>query len=89
MNGDGTVDGAFTLDKDYDGVKVTKPKGIIHIVTGAGGARLYPQGQPSEGMLKFDSGSYSFTDVQVNNKTAQIKQIDDSGKVLDQFTVTK
>lgn len=89
MNGDGTVDGAFTLDKDYDGVKVTKPKGIIHIVTGAGGARLYPQGQPSEEILKFDSDTYSFTDVQVNDKTAQIKQIDDSGKVLDQFTVTK
>lgn len=89
MNSDGTVDGAFNLDKAYDGVKQTKPKGIIHIVTGAGGARLYPQGEPSEYILKFDSGSYSFTDVRIDGKTAKIKQIDDSGKVIDEFTVSK
>ncbi|MDZ7645921.1 MAG: metallophosphoesterase [Cytophagales bacterium] len=38
---EGHVDGKFTLDEIYDGVTNTKPKGIIYIVSGAGGAPLY------------------------------------------------
>lgn len=89
LNADGTVDGAFSFDKTFDGTKNTSKKGIIHIVTGAGGARLYPQGEASEFILKFDSNSYSFTEMQIKGKTLTVKQIDDSGKILDQFTVSK
>ncbi|MBI3207280.1 MAG: metallophosphoesterase [Candidatus Solibacter usitatus] len=35
------VPGMWTLDKKYDGVTNTKPDGVLYIVTGAGGARLY------------------------------------------------
>ena len=86
---DGTVDGAFTFDRNFDGITKTKPKGIIHIVTGAGGAKLYPQGSPSEYILKFDSSDYSYTNMEVVDKTVSIKQINTKGKVIDQFTVTK
>jgi hypothetical protein len=86
---DGTVDGAFTFDRNFDGITKTKPQGIIHIVTGAGGAKLYPQGSPSEYILKFDSSDYSYTNMEVVDKTVSIKQINTKGKVIDQFTVTK
>jgi 3',5'-cyclic AMP phosphodiesterase CpdA len=89
MAADGTVDGAFTFDHNFDGITKTKPQGIIHIVTGAGGAKLYPQGSPSEYILKYDSSDYSYTNMEVVDKTVSIKQINTKGKVIDQFTVTK
>ncbi|MFA7335752.1 MAG: metallophosphoesterase [Candidatus Obscuribacterales bacterium] len=86
---DGTVDGAFAIDHNFDGATKTKPAGIIHIVTGAGGARLYPQGSPSDYILKYDSSDYSYTNMEVVDKTVTIKQINTKGKVIDHFTVTK
>ncbi|MBP9091680.1 metallophosphoesterase [bacterium] len=89
MHQDGTVDGAFAIDHNFDGLTKTKPAGIIHIVTGAGGARLYPQGSPSDYILKYDSSDYSYTNMEVVGKTVTIKQINSKGKVIDHFTVTK
>jgi len=89
VNANGTVTGALTTDTEYDGVTKTIPKGTIHIVTGAGGARLYLQGLPSDFILKYDSNDYSFTVMDVNDKTLTIKQINSKGKVIDQFVVTK
>ena len=83
------VDGAFAIDHNFDGATKTKPAGIIHIVTGAGGARLYPQGSPSDYILKYDSSDYSYTNMEVVDKTVTIKQINTKGKVIDHFTVTK
>ncbi|MFM8270793.1 MAG: metallophosphoesterase, partial [Gemmata sp.] len=40
----GRVSGTFGLDRDFDGEKVTRPKGIIHVVAGGGGASLYGPG---------------------------------------------
>jgi hypothetical protein len=89
LSPDGTVDGAFTIDHNFDGITKTKPEGIIHIVTGAGGAQLYPPGAPSDYILKFDSADFSYTDLEIVDKTATIKQINAKGKVIDHFTVTK
>ncbi len=89
LNTNGTVNGALTTDTDYDGVTNTKPKGTIHIVTGAGGARLYMQGLPSDFILKYDSNDYSYTDMDVNDRTLTVRQINSKGKVIDQFVVTK
>jgi acid phosphatase type 7 len=38
------VNGQFTLDTAFDGIKQTQPAGIIHIVAGGGGASLYGPG---------------------------------------------
>ena len=40
------VEGTWTLDKAYDGTAQTAPEGIIYLVTGAGGAKLYDTDQP-------------------------------------------
>jgi hypothetical protein len=91
----GKIDGAFTLDKSFDGDKNTKPKGVIWLVTGAGGAGLYNPEQetdPSswqEFTLKFVSTTHSFTHVTVNPKSVQIKQIAADGRELDKFTITQ
>ena len=37
----GHVDGRWTLDTAFDGATRTRPDGVIYVVTGAGGARLY------------------------------------------------
>ena len=93
-NADGTVDGTITLDKAYDGSKTTKPKGILYVVSGAGGATLYPIDKrlvtaPDSFMDKFDSSSRSFSSLNVDNKTLTFKQINEDGKLIDKFVVTK
>jgi 3',5'-cyclic AMP phosphodiesterase CpdA len=94
MNGDGTVDGTITLDKTFDGSKITKPKGIIYIITGAGGAQLYPAMSGSDAVKldfidKFNSGQYSLTSCEVNDRKFEMKQIADDGRVIDRFTIIK
>jgi 3',5'-cyclic AMP phosphodiesterase CpdA len=95
LNENGTVDGDIALDKTYDGVKKTKPKGIIYIVSGAGGAKLYGEfpGQetaPQKSFIdKFDGNQYSFSLCSIKGKTFTLKQINGEGKTIDQFIVKK
>jgi len=95
INSDGTVDGDFTFDKQYDGLSKTKPHGIIYLVTGAGGAKLYgPISErfpsiPKTFTFKFDSDHYSFTACDINGPTLKINQINGDGTILDSFTVEK
>lgn len=89
------VSGKWTLDRSYDGDKNTQPKGIIYLVTGAGGADLYDPRQtddPSswlEFTTKFKSNVHSLTSAEVDGRTAKFKQISEKGEVLDSFTITK
>jgi predicted phosphodiesterase len=89
------VSGKWTLDKSYDGAQNTQPKGIIYLVTGAGGAELYDQAQtddPSswlEFTAKFQSKVHSLTSAEIDGRTAKFRQISESGDVLDSFTITK
>jgi len=94
QNADGTVFGAFQLDKTYDGVKNTKPNGIIYIVSGEGGAHLYPIdaakiNAPESYMTKWDCTNHSFSALDIDGKTITFKQIAGDGKVIDQFALTK
>ena len=89
------VNGAWTLDKSFDGEKNTKPKGVIYLVTGAGGADLYDPNQtddPSswlEFTMKFKSNVHSLTSAEIDGRTAKFRQISEKGDVLDTFTITK
>lgn len=95
MNQDGTVDGTITLDKVYDSTDNMKPNGIIHIVTGAGGARLY---SPTDNieitrmgdfLLKTISDCHSYTVCKVDGGKLTVSQISDAGKVIDKFALKK
>jgi acid phosphatase type 7 len=89
-----TIDGRFTIDHQFDGVRRTVPKGIIYIVTGAG-AGLYdpPQTgeraswQPFTERLIADRLSLSVIDVK--GRTLTFRQLDEQGAELDHFVMTK
>ncbi len=89
------VNGQWKLDKSFDGKTVTKPQGIIYIVTGAGGQELYNPEQNNDPdswqkfTNKFISNVHSLTVADVAGKTLTIRQISTEGKELDAFTITK
>ncbi len=95
LNHDGTVHGTIALDKAYDSTDNTKPNGIIHIVTGAGGARLYSATDNLEitkmgdFLLKTISDCHSYTVCKVDGGKLTVSQVSDSGKVIDKFAIKK
>jgi len=103
ISDEGRVDGKFTLDESYDGVTNTKPKGIIYIVTGAGGAPLYDislsgkpdlwKHEPQDNWVPFTtkivSDIHSFTMIETIGKSLVLKQLDAKGVVFDEIKITK
>jgi len=103
ISDEGRVDGKFTLDTQYDGITHTKPKGIIYVVSGAGGAPLYdpslsgkpelwkhdPQANWVPFTTKIVSDKHSFTMIETNGKKLVLKQHDEKGVVFDEITITK
>jgi hypothetical protein len=89
------VNGQWMLDKTFDGITRTRPDGIIYIVTGAGGARLYNPDQHDdpaswlEFTAKFISSIHSLTVVDVEPAKLTLRQISKNGKELDRIVVTK
>ncbi len=100
---EGRVDGKFTLDQSFDGIINTKPKGIIYIVTGAGGAPLYDlslsgkpelwKHDPQQNWVPFTtkivSDIHSFSMIETNGKKLILKQLDAKGVAFDEITITK
>jgi hypothetical protein len=89
------VEGAFMVDEAFDGKAVTRAKGIIHIVTGAGGAELYDlwqtgaQASWQPWTKAFISDKHSFTVLEVEKKKLKLRQLDAEGRELDAITMTK
>ena len=89
------VNGKWTLDKSFDGVTNKKPKGVIYIVTGAGGADLYNPEQTNDPdswqkfTTRFFSTAHSLSFVQVNGNNFKLQQISSEGKVVDTFEIAK
>jgi len=89
------VNGKWVLDKTFDGKTDTTPEGIVYIITGAGGQALYNPEQNNDPDSwqrftdKFVSNVHSFTVVDVEGKTLQIKQVTAEGKEIDGLKITK
>ena len=89
------VNGRWTLDKKFDGKINTIPRGVIYMVTGAGGQELYNPEQENDPdtwqkfTVKFISTVHTFTVADVNGKKLTIRQLNASGKEMDKFTITK
>ena len=102
-NGRGRVDGAFTLDKKFNGRKKNKPKGIVYVVSGSAGAGLYdttftdkPERwvhAPKENWVPFTvkliSDVHSFTLIETNDNKLTLRQIEATGKELDKIEMKK
>jgi len=91
----GHVKGRWTLDTAFDGKSKTKPEGVIYLVTGGGGARLYNEdqsGEPTtwqEYTAKFVANTHSLTIVDVDVAKLSVKQVSAAGEEVDRFLVTK
>ena len=89
------VAGEFTVDEAFDGKTVTRARGPIHIVTGAGGAELYDPWQTDARASwqpwtrAFIADKHSFTVLDVAAKTLTVRQLDAEGRELDAITLTK
>lgn len=100
---EGSVEGAFEYDTGFDGKTNTVAKGIIYIITGAGGGTLYGpeltdhpefwEKETSESLehytAKLVSDRHSFTLIETNGKELVLKQIDAEGNVFDQIKISK
>jgi predicted phosphodiesterase len=90
-----TVNGRWTLDKNFNGKKNTKPNGVIYITTGAGGQGLYNPEQEKDTdswqkfTTKFVSTVHSFTIMDVNGSELILRQVDINGKEVDRVKITK
>jgi hypothetical protein len=92
---DGRVAGRWTLDTAYDGIRRTRPDGIIYIVSGAGGARLYSREQHDDAeswqdfTARFIANTHSLTVVDVTAGRLTLRQVSAAGAELDRFVVTR
>jgi 3',5'-cyclic AMP phosphodiesterase CpdA len=91
----GEMAGEWVLDKQFGDGASGRPKGVIYIVSGAGGAGLYnpeQQADPNTWQAftnKYIADQHSFTQVDVKGGTLEVKQISETGKELDSFRLTK
>jgi hypothetical protein len=91
----GEVAGDWQLDHKFGDGAAAAPRGVIYIVSGAGGAELYnpeQQNDPSSWQPftnKFLSQEHSLSVVDIEGKTLRMKQVSDTGKELDAFRIAK
>lgn len=96
------VNGDFEIDRVFDGETNTVPAGVIHIVSGGGGARLMDAQLQSNLELgrhepgnwvpytaSFVADRHSFSDITVSPERLVFTQIDLGGKVIDRFEIHK
>ena len=92
---DGDVDGDWTLDRDYDGATRTVPRGVIYVITGAGGATLHDvarEARPESWQPftdRLSSTIHSYTVMDVARDRLAIRQVDEDGTIIDSFAVTR
>ncbi len=93
--------GKLAVDRKFDGTMKTKPDGIIHIVTGAGGNGLYDpesNGDPqhwvhtednnADYVARFISDRHSLTVVDMDSRSLAVTQIDEWGREIDRCHIT-
>jgi hypothetical protein len=89
------VNGQWKLDKMFDGRTDTTPEGVIYVVTGAGGQKLYNPEQNDDPDSwqkftdKFVSNVHSLTVADVAGQSLTIRQFSVDGKELDNFIINK
>lgn len=100
----GRVNGDFVFDEEFDGVTKTVPRGIIHVVSGGGGASLYnakdfaktvaqlAKDNPGNYVpltAKYIADKHSFSLIELNPAELVLKQISIDGEEIDRVRITK
>ncbi|HEY4286549.1 MAG TPA: metallophosphoesterase family protein [Puia sp.] len=89
------VNGYWMLDKAFDGKTNTRPKGVLYIITGAGGQELYNPEQTDQPdtwqkyTSKFIASVHSLTVVDVNGRNFTLRQVSTDGTEVDAIKITK
>jgi hypothetical protein len=94
------VDGTIAVDNNFNGTGNTVPNGIIHIVSGGGGATLYTPNNAKKGTppppfslkpftAKYNDKTHSFSVVELTPTTFEMRQVSRSGEEIDHFKITK
>jgi acid phosphatase type 7 len=99
---DRKVPGTFTIDTTFDGIKHTRPNGILYIVTGAGGKHLYDAGWTEapekwkraeddhvDYVVKMVTDRHSLSVFDVDGPRVTMTQVDETGEEIDRIVVTK
>ena len=92
---DGRVAGRWTLDTAYDGVRRTRPDGIIYIVSAPGvrgstaASSTTTPGRGRSFTAKFIANTHSLTVVDVTAGRLTLRQVSAAGAELDRFIVTR
>ena len=97
------VNGTFAIDEAYDATGQTRPKGVIYIVTGGGGAKLYT-GTVEKNLAKLPNGGkdnyapfnaklydslHSFSVLDLTAKRLELRAINVKGEEIDRFVLQK
>ena len=100
----GRVNGDFVFDEEFDGVTKTEPRGIIHVVSGGGGAPLYnakdydktvaqlAKDNPGNYVpltAKYIADKHSFSLIELSPAELVLKQISIDGVEIDRVRITK
>ena len=91
----GQRQGPLDLDTVYDGATHTRPDGVIYVVTGAGGARLYNTEQGDDPAswqpytARLVSNVHSLTVVDLTPDALTVRQVSDAGAEIDRFVVSR
>jgi hypothetical protein len=59
------------------------------VTTGGGGGSLYPRVAQNPFTAAFVNDRHSYTFLEVQGRTLQVRQMDTEGRVIDSFTLTK
>lgn len=95
VDANGDVSGDMVIDRAYDGRTKTRPRGVIYVVSGAGGAALYDRDltdRPQTWLpftAAFRSDRHSITVVDVSGSRLTLRQVDQDGREIDRIVVTK
>jgi 3',5'-cyclic AMP phosphodiesterase CpdA len=65
-------------------------QGVVYVVTGAGGVSRYKEHDPPPPYMKaFNDAVFSFTQVDLSADRLRLRQIGDTGNVVDEYVITK
>lgn len=88
------VSGTFQIDTAFDGVKNTRPNGVVYVGCGASGASFNPNHKPNADQLQpftafFDQTVHSFTHVSIDRRRFELRQISEDGTEIDRLVIQK
>lgn len=94
--------GIWKVDRAFDGVKNTRPDGIFHITTGAGGAGMHDPEHTNDRskwlhkdddnldyVARFVSDRHSLSVFEIDGRVLTMNQVDEHGQTIDSIRVTK